>query len=724
LVCAARGYVIIGGLGLTLAGCGGDTPMGPVPLIGLGATSATFAAVQGGVAPAPQTIAVRDAGGGTLTGLSAGPIVYTGASGWLTASLDKTTAPATLTLTAAPGSLASGSYSADVPVKATASNSPQHVAVSFLVLSSSGGTTISAAGRDTVFLSSPNTAVQLTVQAGSQYLIAVVNTDSSHTVTEDFTLAGALLSGPATRTVPLPAATVPAIRSAATSGAQGPTFTLSGSDQAALATMQRLTQNHLAMLEANREIYERLGNPRAVRTRLQAGGGRLAPISAAVTATVGTVNKVYVKKQLSGDCTSVDSIGARTVAVGQHVIVLADTNRSTWPQSQRPDSSFYQSFATEYDTLTWPHILTNVGNPLAYDTALSNLGKVTVTITPVLNGIGGGIVAFVNGCDFLPFATSGPLPALSNVTEMFYSLTPASPNGFTVTQWEKELRATSAHETKHLVSYTDRILNNSPVFEQIWLEEGLAQESSEIWMRHFNQATWKGNANFQQTVACEINLGVNAPCDLADNKPLALAIGHLPFLFMYLQAESQSNSEGLGVDTPSNYGAGWAFARWATDQYATPDEGTFIQSLVNEPSLNGLANLSLHTGQSIPLLLVFWNLASAIYATPTYTAADARITIPSFNFADIFKVGQTQLTCSGKPCGLFTSSGTPVYPVQPIALTAGAFSHTVHGVPGTAAAFFLLSASTPGTEALQLESGTGGTISTSSGFRIGIIRTH
>jgi len=62
--------------------------------------------------------------------------------------------------------------------------------------------------------------------------------------------------------------------------------------------------------------------------------------------------------------------------------------------------------------------------------------------------------------------------------------------------------------------------------------------------------------------------------------------------------------------------------------------------------------------------------------------------------------------------------------VQPIALTAGGFSHTVHGVHGTAAAFFLLSASTAGTQALQLESGTGGALSTSSGFRIGIIRTN
>jgi hypothetical protein len=451
-------------------------------------------------------------------------------------------------------------------------------------------------------------------------------------------------------------------------------------------------------------------------------GARVARLNAAITATVGGVSKVYVRKQLTGDCTSVDSIGARTVAVGQHVIVLADTNVTTWPKAQRPDSSFYQTFADEYDQLTWPHIQTYVGDPLAFDDSLSGLGKVTVTLTPVLNGIGGGIVAFVNPCDFLPFAASGPDAALSNDTEMFYSLVPSA-GGFDVTDWEKELRATASHETKHLVSFTDRILNNSPVFEEIWLEEGLAQESSEIWMRHFNQATWKGNANFLQTVACEIDLGASAPCDVANDKPLDLAIGHLPFLFTYLQQESQSNSEGLGADTPANYGAGWAIARWATDQYAI-DEGTFIKALVNDPTLNGLPNLSSHTAQPVPLLLMYWNLASAVFGTPTYTAADPRITIPSFDFANIFQIGQTKLTCNGTPCGLFTMSGTPVYPVQPIALTSGSINHAVHGVPGTAAAFFLLTASGDGTQALELESGSGATISASSGLRIGIIRVN
>jgi hypothetical protein len=203
---------------------------------------------------------------------------------------------------------------------------------------------------------------------------------------------------------------------------------------------------------------------------------------------------------------------------------------------------------------------------------------------------------------------------------------------------------------------------------------------------------------------------------------LALVTGHLPYLFQYLQKESTANSEGLGIDTPANYGAGWAFARWSTDQYAT-DEGTFIKALINE-HLTGLDNLSAHTAQTPTLLLVYWNVASGIFETPSYTAADVRTTYPSFNFADIFRISQTGVTCAGVKCGIFTTSGTPVYPVQPVTLTAGVFSKTMTGVPGTSASYFLLTSTGSGTENLTLMSGTGTSISTTSGFRISILRTQ
>lgn len=105
------------------------------PAIGLSTTTINFAATAGGANPTAQTVNVSNTSAGTLTGLGVGTIVYgSGASGWLAASFNQTTAPATLTLTATTGSLLSGTYTATVPVTSgVASNSPQNVSVTFTV---------------------------------------------------------------------------------------------------------------------------------------------------------------------------------------------------------------------------------------------------------------------------------------------------------------------------------------------------------------------------------------------------------------------------------------------------------------------------------------------------------------------------------------------------------------------------------------------------------------
>jgi len=697
---------------VVVAGCGGGgvatdaggTPLTPPPKP---ATLTTLA-----VTLSASSVQVGQSVTATATGVDQnGAPIATGTVTWSSSNPAVATISASGTITA----LAAGTTTIVGVAQGVSGQSPLTVTAP----PPAGATkvTLSSPGQSTAFLSAPNPNAALAVDANAQYLIAVVNTDPSYTVTEDFTLSGT--SGASSGAAPVAPSMAPPL------APEPRSFNVSSTNLRAARPLPGLAANHLAILENNRQIFARYGNPKSLWAASRRG--RSAPISAAVTQRIGAVNKVYVKNSLSGPCTKVDSIGARTVAIGQHVIVLADTNTQTWPANYRPDSSFYQTFANEYDQITFPHILDYVGNPLAFDDSLSGIGKVTVTITPVLNNLagatgGGSVVAFVNGCDFLPFAASGPEAALSNQTEMFYSWTP-SPSGDTVSTWEKELRATAAHETKHIVSYTDRILNNSSSFEEVWLEEGLAQESSEIWERHFNQATWKGNATFAQTVACEVYLGASAPCDATNDKPIALVASHLPFFFEYLQKESASHTEGLGLDTPANYGAGWTISRWATDQYATT-EGAFIKSLVNEPQLSGLANLSQHTGQSTALLLVYWNLATAIFQSPTYTVADVRATIPSFNFANIFKVGQTGYTCGGSPCGFFTNSGSPTYPVQPIALATGPFTNSVNGVPGTSAVFYLLTASAAGTETLQLSSATGSPLSASSGLRVAILRVR
>jgi hypothetical protein len=839
----AFGALACGGGGSASDNTKTTQPPASAPAILLSSASASFSVTAGAASPAAQSATVTNGGTGTLSGLAAGTIVYTAgpATGWLTANLSGSTAPATLTLTPSTGTLAAGSYTATVPITASVTgvtNSPQNVTIALVVLagpatklafvgqpvsntgnvtpsptvaiedalgdvvttattavtialgtntagaaltgtttvnavaglavfngltvtkigtgytlvasatgltgatsaafnvsSAVAATTMSTAGQSLAFLTTPNFSTTLAVQAGSQYLIEVVNTSSSFTLTEGFSLGGNFAATSAAQAQQLFANRAPVFtpRATATNAQQGSSradYSLPGSP-VTMATMRGMAQNHMAMLDANRRIMQNSGSPRAAWAAARAAVNRNTGSSASVASTtIGVVNKVFVRNSLSATCSAVDSIGARTVAVGQHVVVLADTNLTKWPQAFRPDTSFYQIFANEYDAVTWPHLLANIGNPLAFDNTLSGANKVTVVITPTLNNLaglagGGTVVAFVSSCDFFPNKSAAIGNGFSNQTEAFYSFVPSA-NGYSVSTWELQIRATAAHETKHIVSLGNRINVNAPAFEEVWLEEGLAQTSSEIWERFFNQAVWKGNANFIQTVGCELNFS-NVPCNATGGKPFAMVLSHFPFFFEYLQSESTSNSEGLGIDTPSNYGAGWAFSRWIVDQYATT-EGPFIQSLIAEPALTGLNNLAAHTGQSIPTLLVYFNLASAIFQGQTFTAADVRTTIPSFNFANIDSIGQNGLTCSGVKCGIFTANGapTPIFPVSPIALTAsaGTFSRIVNTVPGTSASYFLLSSPIAGIETLQLLTPGGIALSGSSALRVAILRVQ
>src|SRR5205814_6502797 len=96
-----------------LAACGSKDststppPPPPTPVIMLSPASVTFTDTTGTSAPAPVTVAVTNSGGASLTGLAVDSITYgTGATGWLTATLDSASAPATPTPTSSIPALA------------------------------------------------------------------------------------------------------------------------------------------------------------------------------------------------------------------------------------------------------------------------------------------------------------------------------------------------------------------------------------------------------------------------------------------------------------------------------------------------------------------------------------------------------------------------------------------------------------------------------------------
>src|SRR5882672_5592079 len=96
------------------------------PAIGASPTSLSFAATQGGANPANQTVSISNTGGGTLSWSASDN------AAWLTLSPASGTGNGTVTLTAATGTLTTGSYSALVTLSATGAT-PVTVPVAFTV---------------------------------------------------------------------------------------------------------------------------------------------------------------------------------------------------------------------------------------------------------------------------------------------------------------------------------------------------------------------------------------------------------------------------------------------------------------------------------------------------------------------------------------------------------------------------------------------------------------
>ncbi len=84
----------------------------------LSASALSFTAPIGST-PATQVVQCNNGGGGSLLGLGASVAYSVGGTGWLTVTLNQTSAPATLTVRASAGALAAGSYTATITVSAT-----------------------------------------------------------------------------------------------------------------------------------------------------------------------------------------------------------------------------------------------------------------------------------------------------------------------------------------------------------------------------------------------------------------------------------------------------------------------------------------------------------------------------------------------------------------------------------------------------------------------------
>lgn len=326
--------------------------------------------------------------------------------------------------------------------------------------------------------------------------------------------------------------------------------------------------------------------------------------------------------QSGGD--TVITISTRTVYAGSRALILEDASA---PLAGQMDS-YYQKLGNEFESVMYPILTSNFGDPLAMDANLSGAGRVTMLFTPMVAKYDPGAQAFVTVCDFL---TPADCPA-SNLTEVFYSDVPtrltttdgSDPNydERTPAGWYNGIRGTLIHETKHITALAEKFSRSShPLLEESWLEEGTAQIASELYARTISHVTWKGNAGYDPAMRCEIFLCSGYGFTMWD---------HFTWLYQYESSANTSSPIYPGWYDGTIYGSAWLLTRWAADTYAS-NEADFFKTIVQQTTVNGMDNLEARTGQPWSQMLGRWALSlaadhynGATYATPDFLSWNTR----------------------------------------------------------------------------------------------------
>ena len=473
------------------------------------------------------------------------------------------------------------------------------------------------------------------------------------------------------------------------------------------------TDAHARVLAANIDLLTRV-RPPAIAARSTRPGAAL------VTPTVGSVQAIRIPNiGQPGLCDAFTPIGARTIFVGAHVVLLEDTASVNAGQptlaGQMDDT--YNALGAELESTVWP-IVQRFGNSLVMDGRLDDNGRVMFVFTPRMNQkLSGSVLAAVVNCDFFPRAQF----AASNVGEYLYAQVPtAAAAGFgpgTRARWLYEMRATLAHELKHVTSFAERIVRGQPLEEQ-WLEEATARHAEELFARAVNGTQRNGNAGFAATLACELHAGDPAYPACADT-PRAMR-PHFEALWTFLDAPSTYSPLGpTAAGDFSFYGSGWALTRWLLDQEGLVESTVFTALTTSGQA--GITNLEGRTGRNWDEMLPEWSLAMATDDLDALVTTSPRIRFPSWDLRSVFRGFCDVLGPCVDP--LAAAAFPRPYPLRPLPLDGGAFTLELPAIaPGGFAAIELSAGTGVLKQVIELKGYRGGALPGTA--RLGIIRVE
>jgi hypothetical protein len=366
--------------------------------------------------------------------------------------------------------------------------------------------------------------------------------------------------------------------------------------------------------------------------------GAQATLSAAAvpaTASVGDTVTVRVGNFSAGNlCQNFSTISAVVRVVGTRGIWIEDT--------ANPAGGFtagdFTELSTFFDTDVYPAIAGHFGAPTDTD----GNGRVVIVATKEVNrsqGIGG----FATTADLFPRAQCSG----SNEGEYYYAQVP-DPNGTVgnVAIRDNVLRNTKRllpHEVTHIIQLGRRLqVPGVTAFQTTWELEGQATLAEEITGHRI--AGRSTGQNYGQNVAWS-----SAP---GSGVWWYQAFGYLTQYFGYESNTSRvagapeqctflggTRSGNDGPCTNGNfnyYGSAWSFLRWLADQYGPTFAGgePELHRLLIENPNSGFATIASVTGVPINVLLAEW--AAMLYVDDRVATANPRLTMTSWNLADVF----------------------------------------------------------------------------------------
>jgi uncharacterized protein YjdB len=475
---------------------------------------------------------------------------------------------------------------------------------------------------------------------------------------------------------------------------------------------------HHQVLEKNQVAYRQLWQ-RYGRTERSSASPDASQVAAGVPPLTRTIRVSDIDG--SNICTTFFTINAtRVYYSGKLAIYEDDATPAGLKAANNPTmAAYYQQIGDQFNADMEPIINANYGDVLRRDAVTDNDGVLNAVFTPVINNQMTNIAGFVVSCDQFPNAADN---TASNYGEFFYAHLPTVVGtgyaSFTPDAWYRSIRATFIHETKHVASFAARVANNSPVWEESWLEEGTARHSEELWARQaVYGVAWKGNTGYGSaaspgSIYCDVRPAVSACTASNPRRPATAMFRHFSSLYAFLGNSSALSPFGKSASDDGSYfyAISWSLVRYAIDRYATT-ESSFLTGLT-QSTTNGTANLSARSGVTNAELVGRWALA--LYADDRAgLGSRVDLQLASWDVPGIYAGLKTD----------FASSYPRSVPLVTTTVSFGTIAPTNYtGLVGGGIDYFELAGVHSAAQVMRVQSTTGG--APSSTLRIALLRVQ